>query len=329
MKKGNVLKALAGAAGMLILILDGQTAVSGISSGIDICLKTLIPSLFPFFVISGFMVGSISGYPLPLMQWICRLCRIPQGSESLLVIGFLSGYPVGAKNVHDVWACRQISDSNAQRMALLCSNAGPAFIFGILGPIFSDMYRPWMLWGIQIASVFLSAILLPGGETEIVKHLNTQAVNWAKLIDQSIRSMASVCAWVTIFRMVLEFLDRWFFWYLPDMVRILVTGLLELSNGCLELTTIHNPNARFLLSAVLLPFGGICVFMQIHSVFPELDSGFYLKGKILQSILCFLMAQIMVIAMDKQSAIGLAIGIIIIIVLPCFFRKRKKEVAIP
>ena len=39
------------ALGLLILILDGKTAYNGAVDGIELCLKTVIPALFPFFVI--------------------------------------------------------------------------------------------------------------------------------------------------------------------------------------------------------------------------------------------------------------------------------------
>ncbi len=331
MKNRNLLKGIVSAVGMLVLILDGQTAVSGIRCGVDICLKTLIPSLFPFFVISGLVTGSLSGRSIPLLRRICRLCRIPVGSETLLTIGFLSGYPVGAKNVHDVWERQQISVANAQRFSLLCSNAGPAFIFGILGPMFSGLRWAWALWLLQIVSALVTATLFQAGEPGQLKQADIHTVNWAALMNQSVKSMASVCAWVTIFRMVLEFLNRWFLCFLPDWGKTLATGLLELSNGCLELANIQNPQIRFLLASVILPLGGLCVWMQIQSVFPELDFRFYLKWKILQSGLCFFEALLMLLPLRGVS-IGLSNKYIVagILAMAVFLLLiRKKAVAIP
>ena len=42
--------------GMLALILDGRTAIEGARQGIGLCLRTVIPSLFPFFVLSIHML---------------------------------------------------------------------------------------------------------------------------------------------------------------------------------------------------------------------------------------------------------------------------------
>ena len=49
MKSRNQLwTGLTGAAGMLVLILDAKTALAGAKEGIQLCLYTVIPSLFPF-----------------------------------------------------------------------------------------------------------------------------------------------------------------------------------------------------------------------------------------------------------------------------------------
>ena len=330
MRKGTVLKVLLGILGMAVLILDGQTAAYGIRCGIEICLKTLIPSLFPLFVISGMITGSVAGHSIPFLRQVCCLCRVPSGSEPLVAVGFLSGYPVGAKNVHDVLCKGRISEENAQRLALLCSNAGPAFIFGILGPMFSGFRWSLALWVLQSVSGILTLMLFPGGEPEQMSTKETQSVNPSSLIFQSTKSMVSVCAWVTVFRMVLEFLNRWVFWLLPDWLRILMTGLLELSNGCLELGSLSNEYTRFLLASVLLLFGGLCVFLQIQSVFPELDAGFYLKGKVFQSILCLLLTvPVYFLLTGKISDFGsllIIAGMLVSLVFLCRF--RKKEVAI-
>ena len=36
--------------GMLVLILDGKTALLGMRDGLEICLWTVIPALFPFLL---------------------------------------------------------------------------------------------------------------------------------------------------------------------------------------------------------------------------------------------------------------------------------------
>ena len=332
MKKGNLLTLLFASVGMLVLIFDGKTAVAGIQNGIEICLRTLIPSLFPFFVISGLITSSVAGQPFPLLRPLGRICRIPEGSESLLAVGTLGGYPVGAKNISDAVSRKQLSKTDAQRMAVFCNCAGPSFLFGILGPLFPDTWWVWALWLIQILSAILTGILLPGRRGKSVNCQGQDPASLSEILNRSMKSMAAVCGWVTLFRMVLEFLDRWFLWLLPISAQVLLTGLLELSNGCISLSRIQSPALRFFLASVMLSLGGLCVLMQTKCVFRELDLKRYLWGKLIQSgICCILTAAVIPLLTQAASVVG-SIGIITALAVApilLFSRKRKKEVAIP
>lgn len=282
MKIRNLRTAIAAAFGMLVLILDGKTALSGAAEGIKLCLNTLVPSLFPFFLLSVLLTGSMSGQAVPLLRPIAALCKIPKGAESILTIGFLGGYPVGAQNVALLHRSGQLSGQQAARMICFCNNAGPAFIFGILGTMFSEQKIPWMLWIVHILSALLVGMLLPG-ETE-KKQLQPCArpIRLTDALEQSVKIMALVCGWVLITRIVLAFLERWFLWLLPVPAQIAVCGILELSNGCIRLEQIGCEGLRFMLAAAMLSLGGICVTLQTASVTEGISMRYYFPGKLLQ-----------------------------------------------
>ena len=87
----RILPGVVAALGILILILDSKTALRGAAESIDLCVRTVIPSLFPFFLLSGILVKSLMGNKFPLLRPIGRLLGIPEGAESLLISGFLGG----------------------------------------------------------------------------------------------------------------------------------------------------------------------------------------------------------------------------------------------
>ena len=103
-------------------------------------------------------------------------------------------------------------------------------------------------------------------------------------------SIATVCGWIVLFRVLLAFLESWFLWILPDTVQVFISGLLELSNGCLGLLNIQNSAVRFLLCSVMLAWGGLCVTMQTRSVTDGLSLKPYLRGKLLQTFFSFLLS---------------------------------------
>ena len=261
---------------MLALILDGRTAIDGARQGIELCLRTVIPSLFPFFVLSILLTSSLLGSSLTVLRPLGRLFGMPDGAESLLIPAFLGGYPVGAQNVAAAFRSGQLTKPEAERLLSFCSNAGPAFLFGMAAAMFPRRWMAWALWGIHIVGALFAALLIPG---EPASALNT-----------AITVMATVCGWVVLFRVLLAFLKRWIFWILPAAVQVAVTGILELSNGCCELLAVTDVSARFCICSGILAFGGLCVTMQTVSVTAGLSLKPYFWGKLLQTLFSLALA---------------------------------------
>lgn len=287
MKKQEALTLTAAALGMLILILDGKTAIAGAREGIDLCIRTLVPSLFPFFLLSSLLTGTLVGQPLKLLGPVGGLCGIPKGTESLLAVGFLGGYPVGAQNVGQAWDHGQITESDAERMLAFCNNAGPAFLFGMISPLFSESKTAWLLWGVHIASALLVGILTAERHQRTANTGQPQRVTCTAALERSVRVMATVCGWVIIFRIILTFLDNWIFWLMPAELRVLLSGFLELSNGCVQLADVGSEGMRFILAGIMLSFGGICVMMQTAAAASGLSLRAYFPEKLLQCCITF------------------------------------------
>lgn len=266
------------AIGMVILILDAPTALAGTQAGLELCIRSVIPSLLPFLFLSTMLTGST---PSGLLRPLGRLCRIPDGAETILTVGLLGGYPVGAQAVAQAYDDGRLDRESAQRMLGFCSNGGPAFLFGMLGSCF-DLPVLWFLWTIHILSALITGILLPGGGCRFLQGQNT-FMSPVVALERSLKTMALICGWVTVFRVGLAFLRRWFLWMLPKWADILISGILELTNGCCQLPMADNQGLQFILASAMLAFGGICVAMQTASVVKDLGIGSYLTGKLIQT----------------------------------------------
>lgn len=275
-------------AGLVILILDGRTALHGALDGIELCLKTVIPALFPFFVLSAVLIRC----RMPSFFFekaAARLLRLPQGAQSLLIPCILGGYPVGAKCVHQMYVEGSLDKRSAERLLAFCSNAGPAFLFGMIGQVLSRPWMPWALWGIHLLGALAAAYRVPAPDTVV----NCKALpqnGGTDLMAGAVSSMGIVCGWIVIFRVMIAFLNRWFLWLLPQTARVAVIGLLELSNGCCELTQIPDMAARFVLCSGLLAAGGLCVTAQTISVTHGLSLRYYCFGKLIQTVVSLLLS---------------------------------------
>ena len=314
-----------------MIIFDGQTAITGMRVGIDLCLRTLVPSLFPFFVLTPLVTFTLMGMPIKSGKFLSKFCRIPAGSESLLVVGLLGGYPLGAGNIASELQRGTLSKSDAERMAIFCNNAGPSFLFGILSTMFPRLYWVWLLWFIQIAASLLTGFLLPGGSSKAALCCQQNPVTLSESLRQAVRNIAMVCGWVVIFRVILTFLQVYVLNFIPNTLCVMMTGLLELSNGCITLSRIENEIQRFIFAGILLSLGGVCIWMQTQAVFPELNLSRYIAGRCLHCLICICLSLLAVPVLSNNFSfygfiILLFAGLGIIILLH-FLRKSKKEVA--
>lgn len=280
----KVITALFAAAAMLALILDGQTALTGAAEGMELCIKTVIPSLFPFLFLCSLLTGTLWGSRFSSLDGFCRRLGIPSGAQSILIAAVLGGYPAGAQAVGEAYRQGKLDRGDAEHLLMFCSNAGPAFLFGMTARQFPEAKTAWMLWCIQILCAMLTGMwfaTVPPGSSS----LPCRNTSISQTLLQTVKTTGILCGWILLFRIMLAFLDKWFFWYLPNVLRILFSGLLELSNGCCMLQEITDEAIRFLLCSVFLSFGGLCVTMQTASVTEGLSLKPYLLGKGVQTAL--------------------------------------------
>ena len=130
--------------------------------------------------------------------------------------------------------------------------------------------------------------------------------------------MGQVCAWVILFRILISFLEKWILWILPKYIQIMLIGALELTNGCLELSTLENENIRFVICSALLSFGGICIVMQTTAVTANLRLNKYIQGKLLQTLISSSLAA----AFIYQRWSVFFILIVLFFLIPRIFQKK-------
>lgn len=281
-RRYDIFRSIFAAAGLAVLILDGKTALSGARLGLQLCLNTLIPTLLPFFFLSNILTAGLMGRNIPLFRPLGRLCRIPEGAEYILLTGFLGGYPLGAQCVSQACEIGSLSRRDGRRMLAFCNNCGPAFLFGVSGALFQDPKIPWILFAIHIISAFTVALTVPGEPGQCISNRGKKPTAVGSLW-QALRSVTGVCGWVILFRAALAVLERWFGWFLSPQASVVISGIMELSNGCISLNGIVSPQLRFILCAGFLAFGGLCVTMQTFSVAQSVDTSLYFPGKVMQN----------------------------------------------
>lgn len=279
-----------------MLILDSKTSAEAVTAGIRLCLQTIIPSLFPLLVVSRLLMktalprqlGTVAGSAMkPLFA------QPPEASVCLL-LGIMGGYPVGAQTVAIAYESGSISKEQGERLLSFCNNAGPAFVFGILGGLFGSFRIALTLYVIHILSaLFVGIITKPHKNSTLSQDSPAlpDSVHSGTVLSQSIRSMSIICGYIILFQVAIAFADKYAGDHIPLPVRVGLTGLLELSSGCIQLRSLESMGLQYCLASGFLAFGGLCVGMQTRAVLGAsgLSARCYIFGKLLQSVFAVLL----------------------------------------
>jgi len=316
--------------GIVILIFSSETARRGALEGIDLCLHTLIPSLFPIMVLTSSFLKTAQSMPIPLMKTLRKICKIPLESENILISGLLGGYPIGAKLTAISYENGSIEKPDAQRMLAFCNNAGPAFIFGVISHVFSSVAIPLTLWVIHILSAIVTGCLIPGTSKTAKRLPRANNNDKQPLMNHCVNTMGIICGWVILFRIIIAYFHQIIPNHSSPEIIVIIAGLLELTNGCTLLHTIANPAVRFLICNGLITFGGLCVTMQTTEIAHTVGLKYYLPGKLLQTsismlISLFLQIPLFHISIPLKYAVTLTLICIFIMAMVMYRFYWKKQ----
>ncbi len=239
------------------LILDSGTAGASAQKSMELCGKTLIPGLFPLFILSNLLVPQLGSSKLPGLS---RLLGLPSGSEGIFLLGCCGGFPVGAACIAQAVNCGGISKKDGERMLGLCSFCGPSFLFGILGQLLG-IQLAGLIFLIQLEGALLLGALWPGCSKHRFQSPK-ETVSLPEAMHRGIQSMLSVCAWVILAGVLTGYLRCWVFPHLSEEAGILLTGLTELTGGIFAVGGL-SAHIQFLFCTIFACFGGISVLLQI------------------------------------------------------------------
>ena len=288
MRQQRLLTGLFSGLGIFFLILDRPTALSGAGEGLKLSLQTVIPGLFPFFFLTALLSSSLGS--CRWMKPLGMLMGVPENCTSLLIPAFLGGYPIGAKTVADCCNSHSIDKETGKRLLFFCSNAGPAFLFGVLPAVLPEKWMILSLWGIHIITAILISLWIPAVREDPGKAPGNALIKPSQAMTSAVRASALVSGWIICFRILIAAADHWVLWRLPQWSQVFAAGLIELTAGCSRLSCIPSVELRFVFAAGFLGFGGLCISMQTASVLGGLPIKPYIIGKLLHGTLSMLLA---------------------------------------
>lgn len=254
----------------ILLLAAPQAAAEGFTHGMQLCLHSVLPALFPFFVVCGLLTASPAA--IKLGRFLAPLARHwglhSKAAPLALALGWLGGYAVCARNVADLRAQRRLTAREAELVLLLCCCSGPGFVIGCLGGLMLGSVRTgFLLYALQIAANLLTtACLLPWLPNDDSEASGQNAVpvqvpvHLPQAITSAVDSSLQVCGCTAFFCVVDALLQP----FLPaaPLLKACLSGLLEISAGCSAFAALGGGAALYGL-CFCLSMPGLSVFCQL------------------------------------------------------------------
>ena len=129
--------------------------------GLMLWFEKMIPSLLPFMILSGIVIRlgltqTIASFVYPLIR---PLYRVRKDVCYCMMLGFLCGFPMGARVVADLYARGQLTKEEGEYLLAFCNNIGPVYYCSFVLPLLHrELIAPYLfgMYGIPaLYGIFL------------------------------------------------------------------------------------------------------------------------------------------------------------------------------
>lgn len=281
----------------VMMLIFPESSIMYARQAINMCSEIIIPSLFPFFVCSGLLI--YSGFSQTLSS-VCRpimkpLFNINGSGAAALVLGTISGYPLGAITACQLYDSGYLSKSETERLLAFCNNSGPLFILGAVGAaIYSSHKIGIILYIAHILAALTVGILFrfyakkkhSAPNYNINQPTLTFPEVFSQVLSSSLNSILTVCGAVIFFSVVANIIAV----QMPknNAFTPLFTGIMELTGGTKSISASPlSLTGKLVMSAFVVGFAGICVHLQVMAIVTKhgLSLKPYIIGKLLHGLL--------------------------------------------
>ncbi len=306
------------------LLFFSESNFIAAQNGLALFLTNVFPSLFPFFVATELILKSNL---VPILARFLNKIMKPlfniSGNGSIAVIlGIISGYPIGAKVVCNLKKDKKISNLEAERLISFTNNSGPLFILGTVGisifgnkkigiilllsHIFSSIivgiiFRFWKINIPDFSNYSLSYPYKEKEENNLIK-ISTIGEILGDSIKKSIFSLLNIGGFIIFFSVIISIIQNCqiienfsnlfsFLGINSNILNSVLYGFIELTNGVhlISQEFLKFPKLTVLFTSFILGFGGISVLFQVYSIISKENISIkpYFYGKLLQGIISF------------------------------------------
>ena len=257
-----------------LILTHSQVSLDYALSGFALWYGKMIPTLLPFMILSGALIrlNLSEKFASLLHPVIGRIYQCRKNVSYAIIIGFLCGFPMGAKVTADLLENQKITYQEASFLISFNNNIGPVYFCGFVVPLLG-IKNLWIclfaMYGIPLLYAFLlrrtvfreafgqqeqKGVAYADNETALVRVPLFDGVDAA--IKNAVQSILSLCGYMVLFN-TLNIMPHFIF---PSL-RVYLSPLLEITGGLSQVA-----NKLPIYSLCVLQFGGLSCIAQTNGM---------------------------------------------------------------
>lgn len=291
------------AALITLFLYDPAESSRELGRGLSLCAGTLIPTLFPFMVISEILVrADIASFISPILSKPMKyLFGVSGSGAAALVLGMICGFPVGGKTAAALYERGYISKTDAEKLMSFCNlPSAPFMIFAVGEKLFGSRELGIFLYLNVLAVTLLCGIILNfiKGRKQSKYCLEIQSpqhesYSLIRIFTDSVTSAAystvNVCAYVAFFTCAVGSLGN-IFAVFGESFKAILFSFFELTSGSAACSSLEDRRLGVILASAAAGWSGLSVFFQIFSLTRtsrgDISMKEYLASKSLAAVIC-------------------------------------------
>ncbi len=266
-----------------------------IRGALSMCYFSIIPSVFPFMIISDIMLSYMHFERVGFIRSaFSKIFKINGYAISAFICGALCGFPIGVKIARDFYECGIISRDECERLIGFSNHASPAFVisavgFGMRGSIADGV----VLYVVSIlSSVIISMLLTPKKQPQefYSPHDIKSDFSLTASVSHAASTTINVCGFICFFSALLGilsiFIDN-------DTIFAVIASFFEIGNSSklISENELFSEQFSLALTGFAVTFSGFSVHLQAKSQLFGTDISMkkYYITKFLSAILSFVL----------------------------------------
>lgn len=281
-----------------------------------------MPSLFPFILLTNIII--LSG----VSKYITKISKKYGNLLYAGIIGFICGYPMGAKATCSLYNENMITKKQAYFLMSFANNCNPIFILSTIGIcVLDNISLGILLLFCHYASALIICIINFTHNDiihENVQNLNSFSIIKDKklhksifeIVDTSIKAtfvtLGNILAFILIFNLFFSVFEIILLKLnISKNIIYSLSGLFEVTNGISQiyLNTELSFNTTLSIISFMLSFSGFSIIFQVYSCIYKIPIklGHIIKWKIIQGILSSLFTYF-ILSIVNISKLNISMG---------------------